>query len=63
MGMVAILFNDADPFEQIDNTPSTGGPKCNLMKKWSSCSRNEDASRLRDFIHVYSPGARADNPG
>ena len=26
MGMVDILFNDAEPFEQIDNTPSTQSP-------------------------------------
>ena len=32
MGMVAILFNDAEPFEQTDNMPSTEGTKCNLMK-------------------------------
>ena len=25
-GMAAILFNDAEQFEQIDNTPSTEGP-------------------------------------
>ena len=28
MGMMAILFNDV---EQIDNMPSTEGPKCNLV--------------------------------
>ena len=26
MNMAAILFNDAEPFEQIDNTPSTVSP-------------------------------------
>ena len=31
-------------------------------ENWSSCFREEDVYRLRDFIHVYSPGARADNP-
>ena len=25
-GMATILFNNAEPFEQIDNTPSTEGP-------------------------------------
>ena len=30
MGTTAILFNDAEQFEQIDNVPSTEGPKCNL---------------------------------
>ena len=32
LGMTTILFNDAELFEQIDNIPSTEGPKCNLMK-------------------------------
>ena len=26
MGMAAILFKGAEPFEQTDNTPSTEGP-------------------------------------
>ena len=26
MGRMAIMFNDAEPFEQIDNTPLTEGP-------------------------------------
>ena len=32
MGMAAILFNDAEPFEQIDNMPWTEGPMWNLLK-------------------------------
>ena len=32
MGMVAILFKDPKPFEQIDNTLSTEGPIRNLVK-------------------------------
>ena len=32
MGMAAILFNDAEPFEQIDTTPRTEGPVWNLVK-------------------------------
>ena len=32
MGMAAILFNDAERFEQIDNTPSTEGPMWHLVK-------------------------------
>ena len=32
MGMVAILFNNAEPFEQIDNMVSTEGPMWNLVK-------------------------------
>ena len=30
--MVATLFNDAEPFEQIDNTPSTEGQTWKLVK-------------------------------
>ena len=30
--MAAILFNNAEPFEQIDNMPSTEGPMWNLEK-------------------------------
>ena len=32
MGMAAILFNDAESFEQITNIPSTEGPMRNLVK-------------------------------
>ena len=32
MGIAAILFNSAEPFEQIDNTPLTEGPMWNLVK-------------------------------
>ena len=31
MGMTTILFNDAGPFKQIDNMPSTESPKYNLV--------------------------------
>ena len=32
MGMVDVLFNDAEPFAQIENTPSTENPMWNLWK-------------------------------
>ena len=32
IGMVAFLFNVAEPFEQIDNTRSTEGVLLNLVK-------------------------------
>ena len=32
MGIAAILFYDAEPFEQIDNTPFTEGSMLNLVK-------------------------------
>ena len=44
MGMMAILFNDAEQFEQTNNMPSTEGPKCNLVKigQVGHWSREED---------------------
>ena len=38
MGMTAILFNDAEQIEQIDNMPSTECPKCNLVKMGQAVS-------------------------
>ena len=32
MSMADILLNDAEPFEQIDNTLSTDSPMSNLVK-------------------------------
>ena len=32
MGIVDILFNDAGPFEEIDNTPLTESQMWNLVK-------------------------------
>ena len=32
LGMTAILFNGAEPFEQIVNAPSTGSPMLNPIK-------------------------------
>ena len=34
-----------------------------VEENWPSSFREEDISRLNDFIHVYSTGERADNPG
>ena len=31
-GMAAILFNDEEPFEENDNTPSTESPMSKLVK-------------------------------
>ena len=70
MGMAAILFNDAEPFEQSVNIPSTVGPVWNNGENWSSGFRE-------DFMVLYlytakeqgqitprgqSREARADNP-
>ena len=58
MGMAAILFNNAEPFEQIDRRPNEKSGE-----NWSSCFREAGVQRLRDFIHICSPGVRAENPG
>ena len=42
MGRVDILFDDAETFEQIDNTPSTENPNVKSDENWSSCFRKED---------------------
>ena len=60
MGMAAILFYGAEPFEQIDNIPSR---RPNLVKIGQAISQEKTFKRLQDFIHVYRPGARADNSG
>ena len=41
MSMKAILFNDAEWFEQINNMPSTEGPKCNLLKIGQAVSEKD----------------------
>ena len=60
MDMLAILFNGAEPFEQIVNTLSTEGPMWNLLKIAQAVLK--EIKKLHNFIHVYSPGAKADNP-
>ena len=58
--MAATLFNFAEPFEQIGNTLSTEGPIRNLEKIAQAVSQKK-AFKNHNFIHVYSPVARADN--
>ena len=41
MGLVVILFNDAEPFEQIDDIPSTEGPMWNLVKNGQAISEKK----------------------
>ena len=45
MGMVVILFNGAEPFEQSVNNPSTEGFKWNLMKI------SKVVSEKKTFVH------------
>ena len=60
--MAAILFNSAVPFKQIVSTLSTKSPIRNLVKIAQGVSEKKTFLKLRNFIHVNSPGARADNP-
>ena len=51
MGMEAILFNDAEPFELIDNMPSTEGRKCNLVKIDQAVSEKKT---FKDNMFLYT---------
>ena len=48
MGMATTLFDDAEQFEQFDNTPLTEGRIWNLVKI-GSCFREEDI----DYENLY----------
>ena len=51
MGMAAILFRDAKPFEQIINKPSTEGPMWNLVKIGQMVSEKET---FKDCTILYT---------
>ena len=51
IGMVAILFNDVEPFEQIDNTPSTENPMQNLGKIGHAVS--EKTFKDYKILYIY----------
>ena len=51
MGMVAILFYHAEPFEQIDNTPSIEGPKWYLVKIGQAVSEKKT---FKDYKILYT---------
>ena len=50
MGMAAILFNDAEPFEQSVNIPLTEGPMWNLVKIGQVVSEKKT---FKDFMVLY----------
>ena len=52
MGIVTILFNNAEPFEQIDNTPSTEGPVCNLIKIGQAVQEKK-TFKYYETLHMY----------
>ena len=51
-GHAAILFNDAEQFEQIDNTPSTKDPKCNLVKIGQAVSEKKTI-KDDEILYMY----------
>ena len=50
MGMVAILFYDAEPFQQTDNMPSTEGPMWNLVQV---CRAVSEKKTFKEFEILY----------
>ena len=52
MGMVDILFSDAEPFEQIDNTISTKSPVWNLVKIGQAVSEKKTFKDY-DILYMY----------
>ena len=51
MGMAAIFFNNAEPFEQIDNTSSTESPMRNLVKIGQAVS--EKTFKDHKLLYMY----------
>ena len=52
IGMTATLFNDADQFEQIDNTPLTEGPVWNLVKTGQAVSEKK-TFKYYENLYMY----------
>ena len=50
MGKAANLFNDAEPFEQSFNIPSTEGPIWNLLKIGQVVSKKKT---FKDIMVLY----------
>ena len=50
MGMKTILFNGAEPFEQIANIPSTKGRMWNLVKFGRAVPKKKT---FKDFTILY----------
>ena len=51
MGMTTILFNNVEPFAQIDNTPTTEGQILNLVKIGQAVS--EKTSKAYEILYMY----------
>ena len=66
MGMAAILFSEAEPFEKSVKSLQQKA-RCEiwwkLVKRFQRRRRKEeDVKKIQGFIPVYSTGARAGNP-
>ena len=48
-----MFFHDAEPFEQIDNLPSTEGPKCNLMKVIGQTVSEKKTFKDYEILYMY----------
>ena len=59
MGMAAVLFNSAKSFEQIVSIPDSR-PHVKSGENGQVISKKKIFKDLINFIHVNSPGARAD---
>ena len=49
--MTTILFNNVEPFAQIDNTPTTEGQILNLVKIGQAVS--EKTSKAYEILYMY----------
>ena len=52
MGMVAIVFSGAVPFEQIVNIPSTEGPMWNLVKICQAVSEKMFKDNMILYMYI-----------
>ena len=57
---MAAVFKGAEIFEQIVNNLSTKDPMWNLVKLLKRFQKRMHLN-IKQFVHVYSPGAKTDN--
>ena len=62
MGLAVILFNDANPSEQIVNILSTKSIVRNLVKIGHVVLEKTFKDLTIIYIHAHRPGVREDNP-
>ena len=61
MGMAAILFNGAEPFEQLA-IPFQPKAPCDILLKIPQAVSEKTTFKNYTILYMYIPGARADNP-